>query len=125
MATNFNIERYFPGQKVPVTAVHALAEGRVVAQSTVTGSAVYYPEENTSLAIGYVQDDYAADAKATVIREGVAMLEAAAVIALGVRVGLSTSGRIKTYSSGQVVGITKEAASASGDHIEVWLQNLS
>ena len=125
MATNFNIERYFPGQKVPATAIHDLAEGRVVAQSTATGSAVYYPSEDSALVIGYVQDDADADAKVTVIREGVAMLEAAAVIALGVRVGTSTSGRIKTYSSGQVIGITKEAASASGDHIEVWLQNQS
>lgn len=113
------------GQKIPLTAGAALTNKRLVkigaADRTVIPAAAA-----TDTPFGVAEFDAASGDTATIQVDGVAFVEAGAIVSRGDKITSDASGRGVTAApaagtNNGVIGIALQAAGAAGDWIEVLL----
>jgi hypothetical protein len=107
------------GDEFQAKASGALAEGCLVSlNTTVTDDiTVSLASNNDGGVLGFVDSDWAANARATVYTGGIARLkDSGSGITIGAKVMAGGSGKIKTFASGTqgcIVGIALETMSAN------------
>lgn len=98
-----------------VVATTALTQYRAVSHAGAVPAA-------NGRCMGFANTSAAIGERAPVDVLGTTLAEAGAAISLGAQLGLDSSGRVVTYSTGAVVGSAAfSAAGASGDVIEILL----